>query len=273
MLRIGYHISIAKSIDLAFDRAAEAGCTAMQIFVSNPRGWEIAPIPEEQRKSFISKSKTFDVRPVVTHMPYLPNLASANPENYKKSKDALGGTIMTCSSLGIKYLVTHLGSHLGEGAKKGIENITSAINSAERLDGVKILLENTAGQTNSVGSNLAELVEIFDGVSGKVGFCLDTCHLYAAGYDITKHEVLDEITRELGFRNIELFHLNDSKFGLGSHKDRHDNIGRGHIGAKGFKSFLSYNGITDKPLILETPELPQGVELDEIGLVRKLAGK
>ena len=273
MLRIGYHISIAKSIDLSYDRAAEAGCTAMQIFVSNPRGWGINPIPEEQRKSFVSKSNIFDIKPVVAHMPYLPNLASANPENYKKSKEALDETILMCSSLGIPYLVTHLGSHLGEGVKKGIEKITEAINEASTLDNVKILLENTAGHTNSVGSNLDELVEIFDGISGKVGFCLDTCHLFAAGYDITKHDVLDQIMNELGPKNIGIFHLNDSKFELGSHKDRHDNIGRGHIGARGFKSFLAYSGIADKPLILETPELPQGVELDELGLVRKLAGK
>lgn len=268
MLRIGYHVSVAQSIDLAFDRAAEMGCTAMQVFVSNPRGWEIKKIPDEQVKRFVQKSETFDIDPVVAHMPYLPNLSSTNVATYKKSVDSLDKTISICSELGIKYLVTHLGSHLGKGRDEGVKNVIAAINQAEGLSKVRLLLENTAGATNNVGSKMDELVEIFDGVSGKVGFCLDTCHLYAAGYDITKEETVGQIEKELGLKNVYLFHLNDVKFELGSHKDRHENIGKGFIGTSGFKKFLSYKGIKEKPMILETPEnFPK-----ELELVRKLAG-
>jgi deoxyribonuclease-4 len=269
MLRIGYHVSVAQSIDLAFDRAAEMTCNTMQIFVSNPRGWEIKAIPAEQVKKFIQKSKTFDVAPVAAHMPYLPNLASTKVETYRKSVGSLDKTIALCAELGVPYLVTHLGSHLGKGRDEGIKNVINAINQAEGLSKVRLLLENTAGQTNSVGSKLDELAEIYDGVSGKVGFCLDTCHTFAAGYDITKAETIDQIDRELGLEKIQLIHLNDAKFGLGSHLDRHENIGKGFMGREGFRKFLSYRTIKDKPMILETPEnFP-----DELKLVRKLANE
>lgn len=266
MLRIGYHVSVAKSIDLAFDRASEMGCTAMQVFVSNPRGWEIKEIPEEDKESFRSKSKKFDIAPIVAHMPYLPNLASTNEATYNKSLDSLNHTIRICSGLGIRYLVTHLGSHLGKGRNEGVKNVIEAVNQAKHLDGVTLLMENTAGQTNSVGSTLEDLAEIYDGINKKVGFCLDTCHLFAAGYDISDHSTLDKIESELGFDKVHLFHLNDAKFELGSHLDRHENIGKGHIGSSGFKKFFSYKKIQEKPFILETPEnFPA-----ELELVRKL---
>ncbi|HUB92728.1 MAG TPA: deoxyribonuclease IV [Candidatus Saccharimonadales bacterium] len=268
MLRIGYHVSVAKSIDLAFDRAAEMGCTAMQIFVSNPRGWEVKDIPEEDVGNFIGKSKTFDVDPVVAHMPYLPNLGSTGEATHKKTTETLDKTIRLCSELGIKYLVTHLGSHLGKGTETGIRNVIAAINQADGLGRVKLLLENTSGSTNSIGSTVEELAAIYDGVSGKVGFCLDTCHLFAAGYDIRKAETMDEIYGKVGMKNVNLFHLNDTKFDLGSHLDRHENIGKGFIGAEGIRKFLSHKGVKEKPMILETPEnFPK-----ELDLVRKLAG-
>lgn len=267
MLRIGYHVSVAKSIDLAFDRAREMTCTAMQVFVSNPRGWEIKKIPEEDEKKFIEKSKTFDIDPVAAHMPYLPNLGSTEQATYKKSIETLDKTISVCSELGIKYLVTHLGSHLGKGRDIGIKNVIAAVNQASGLNKVRLLLENTAGHTNSIGSTIDELVEIYDGVSGKVGFCLDTCHLFAAGYDIRQPETMEMIYKELGMKNVYLFHLNDTKFDLGSHLDRHENIGKGFIGKEGFRKFLSHKGVKEKPMILETPEnFPK-----ELDLVRRLA--
>lgn len=267
MLRIGYHVSVAQSIDLAFDRASEMTCTAMQIFASNPRGWEIKSIPDQQAKEFLRKSKIFDIDPVVVHMPYLPNLASTSSTTYKKSIESLDKTITTCSELGIKYLVTHLGSHLGKGRDEGIKNVVAAINQANGLSKVRLLLENTAGHTNSVGSTIDELAEIYAGVSGKVGFCLDTCHLFAAGYDIREAETIEMIDRDVGMKNVYLFHLNDSKFELGAHLDRHENIGKGFIGTQGFKKFLGHKGVKEKPMILETPEnFPK-----ELALVRKLA--
>lgn len=240
----------------------------MQIFVSNPRGWDVKPIPPDDKEKFLENAKLNEINPTVAHMPYLPNLASANEATHAKSIESLNKTISLCSSLKIKYLVTHLGSHLGKGKEAGISNVADAINKSEGLDGVTLLLENTAGSTNSVGSTLDELAEILGRSEKKVGICLDTCHLYAAGYDITKPETLDEIDEKLGFRNIYLFHLNDSKFPLGSHLDRHENIGKGYIGKEGFSKFFSYGKILEKPFIMETPEESK----EELILVKKLAG-
>ncbi len=268
MMRLGYHVSAAQSIDLAFDRALALGCNTMQIFISNPRGWEIKEIPKEAKEAFIAKSKTGEVSPVVAHMPYLPNLSSTNESTYSKSIENLNKTLSLCSELSIKYLVTHLGSHLGKGTEIGIRNVVNAINKAKIGDEVTLLLENTSGSKNSVGSTLEELAAIREGSDKKIGFCLDTCHLYAAGYDITKKEVLEEIDRKLGFKDVHLFHLNDSKFQLGSHLDRHENIGRGYIGKEGFSRFFSYRKILAKPFIMETPQESS----EELLLVKQLSG-
>lgn len=269
IFRIGYHVSVAQGIHLSLDRARVMGCNAMQIFVSNPRGWEIKPIIPEDKEKFLENAKPNDINPIVAHMPYLPNLASTNEATYAKSIDSLNKTVSLCSSLKIKYLVTHLGSHLGKGKDAGVENVTDAINRTEGLDSVTLLLENTAGSANSVGSTLDELAEILGKSEKKIGLCLDTCHLYAAGYDITKPEILDEIDEKLGFQNVHLFHLNDSKFPLGSRLDRHENIGKGHIGEEGFSKFFSYKKILEKPFIMETPEESK----EELLLVKKLAGR
>lgn len=269
MLRIGYHVSISGSMDLAFDRAREIGCTAMQIFPSNPRGWEIKALGDGERKNFIEKSKKFDIRPIVAHMPYLPNLSSPKKPVYEKSKKALKLAIERCNTLGIQYLVLHLGSSLGEPKQDGIRNAADAV--AAHIDSIAgcVLLEDQAGTRNSVGSELEDLVSIRDRIaSKKVGFCFDTCHAFAAGYDVRSAEVLDRIGKVLG--DIQVVHLNDAKYGLGSHRDRHENLGLGYIGKEGLKAILSHKGFRDKPLIMETPFnplLPLGYE---IGLVRKL---
>ncbi len=271
MLRLGYHVSIANGISLAFDRAKQEGCTAMQIFLTNPRGWRISYIPEEEIAAFVGKSKSFDIKPVVAHMPYLPNLASPNKSTFSKSIDSLKANIYICNKLGIKYLVAHLGSHLGEGKEKGMKNLAEAISSVEDLLGnTMILLENEAGQRNSIGSSMEDLSEIRRLVASKnVAFCLDTCHLFAAGYDLGNRKVLERIDREIGFKNVYLFHLNDAKYELGSCLDRHENIGLGCIGTKGFSEFFAYKGINSKPFIMETPEAGSGVE--EIRIATALA--
>ncbi len=269
MLRLGYHVSVAGSLALAFGRASELGCTAMQIFVSNPRGWEVRPVPKEEIESFTFRSKTSGISPVVAHMPYLPNLASANKSTRAKTLETLNKTASLCSQLGVGYLVTHLGSHLGLGSREGTRNVIETINEATVPPKVGILLENTSGQTNSVGSTLEELALILDGVHSGVELCLDTCHLFAAGYDITKAETIASIDETLGMGRVAIFHLNDAKFELGSRKDRHENIGKGYIGKDGFREFLSFSEVRKKPMILETPE----ASAEELSLVRTLAGK
>ncbi len=272
MLRIGYHVSIAGGISNAFDYSAEIGSTSMQIFLSSPRVWNFQSITIDERTRFIEKGKTYGITPVFVHMPYLPNLASPKEEIYKKSADLLSAIVNECETLGIQYVIAHLGSDLGEGKKKGMRRVIDAVVKVkERENGVSVLLENQAGQKNSIGSDLDDLREIYNGISSKeVGFCVDTCHLFAAGYDVRKNETARLLDETLKFKNIRVMHLNDAKFELGSGRDRHECIGIGEIGINGFKSFFSYEKTQTVPLILETPHAGKEQELKELEAVRKL---
>ncbi len=276
MLRIGYHLSVAGGLDLAFDRAVSLSSTAMQIFVSNPRGWQVRYPSAEIAERFARKRDKSGVE-VCCHMPYLPNLGSANEQSLGKTLRSLSSNLEICSSLGIQYLVTHLGSHMGTGRGQGLRNVINALEStADSAKDVMILLENQAGHANSIGARLSDLLYIYDNCSmarkGKLGFCLDTCHLFAAGYDVRDEEVLDSIGSELGYGKVFAYHMNDAKFPLGSNRDRHENIGKGYIGAEGFRTMLGHRGIREKMLILETPYealVPDGRDL---AMLRELAG-
>ena len=276
MLRIGYHVSIAGRVDLAFDRAREIGCTAMQVFLSNPRGWGAKELATEEIDAFRSKSRDFGISPVLAHMTYLPNIASPNGFAYKKSLEALDFTLGRCRELGIKHLVTHLGSHLGKGNEVGFSRIVSAFSATSgAAKGVSILMENEAGQRNSVGSRLKDLSEIHGRVRDEVpdldvGFCIDTCHLFEAGYDIRKAEVVGEVFDALGRANIRAIHLNDARYELGRGLDRHENIGEGHIGTAGFRAFLNYSGVKGLPMIMETPRRSPSRDIQQIRLVKRL---
>lgn len=272
MFRIGYHVSISGSIDLAFDRAREIGCTCMQIFLSNPRGWEAKELSAEEITRFRAKGKSFGVSPVFAHMPYLPNLASPKAQVYKKSAETLVDTAKRCELLGVEYLVTHLGSNLGTDKEAALGRVVEAVHRAcVASPNTCVLLENEAGQKNSVGSKLEELVQLYGEINMKnVGFCADTCHLFAAGYDVRKGEVVEEIISILGKSRIHTLHLNDAKYPLGSGLDRHENIGFGHIGRAGFEVFLKHREIREKPMVLETPGHHSGEA--ELRLVRKIIG-
>jgi deoxyribonuclease IV len=276
MLRVGYHVSIQGGLDLAFDRASEIGCTAMQVFLSNPRGWDAKGLSEEEISSFRSKARSLDIAPVLAHMPYLPNVASSNYLAYRKSIDALKFAADRCGILGIRHLVMHLGSDLGMGKKVGFERAVNAIKECkEELGKVTLLLENEAGQRNSIGSLLDDLVtlrgEMQDELGEGIGFCLDTCHVFEAGYDIRRKEVVSEIFETLGGKNIQAIHLNDAKFELGRAVDRHENIGMGFIGKEGFANLLDHKAAKGKPLIMETPMRSPITDREEIALVKRLA--
>ena len=271
MAFIGRHVSIAGSMDLAFDRAKALDCTAMQIFVTNPRGWKLSPVGKDSEAAFRKKGSATGIVSVA-HMPYLPNIASSNKDSFSKSVESLVENIERCDKLNIAYLVTHMGSHLSQGKEKGIENVVQAVSTAlERSKKVKILLENEAGHKNSVGDKIEDLVKVSELVrSDRLGFCLDTCHLFASGYDITTHEVLDNVFGLLSIDKVFAIHLNDAKKELGSRLDRHANIGYGYIRVEGFRSFLNYKGIAGKAIILETPVGEEISEADEITLVKSL---
>ena len=274
MVLIGRHVSIAGGLDLAYDRSVELGATAMQIFVTNPRGWAMGAISKETEEAFRRKGRETGTV-AIAHMPYLPNIASSNSESFRKSVASLIDNMERCRRLGIDYLVTHMGSHLDHGKEKGLANVIRAVTSAmDRVDRVSILLENEAGHKNSVGDRIEDLAAVVDEVDGKrLGFCLDTCHLFASGYDIGEHKILDDMFSKLDIRKVKAIHLNDAMKDLGSNLDRHANIGHGYIGSERFRNFLKYDEMASKIVVLETPVGPEISEADELTLARSLFPK
>ncbi len=257
---VGVHISIEKSLDLAFERAQELGCTTMQIFTRSPRIWKFKPIAEEQVASFRERRSAAGFEYVVDHMPYLPNLASSDQGTMKASRASLSQEVERCDALGIDYLVAHLGSHLGDGVMRGVRNVSDAVDKAlgKSGAGVTVLLENMAGQKNSVGSRFEELRLILDRVrSERVGVCFDTAHAFAAGFDLSGGEAVAQsmslFEDSVGLDRLKVVHLNDSKAVLGSNLDRHEDVGKGKIGLKGMKAFVGFDGISQRPLIMEVP--------------------
>ncbi|MDI9644679.1 MAG: deoxyribonuclease IV [Candidatus Verstraetearchaeota archaeon] len=276
-LKIGVHVSISGAIDLSVDRAVDAGCNTFQIFTRNPRGWKFSEISEEVRRSFLRKVKSSQICPVVDHMPYLPNLASPSEEIFKKSLFTLKAELYRCDQLEIPYLVTHLGSHMSSGEDNGRRRVVQALNSAlEQGNRCMILLENTAGQKNSLGTRFEDICDLIDRTDypDRVGVCLDTCHAFAAGYDVRSEigAVLDELDSSIGIARLMVIHMNDSVGDLGSHLDRHEHIGLGKIGEDGFRHMLSDRRVTERPLIMETPVDERRDDKGNIKKLRELAG-
>lgn len=276
-MKLGCHVSIAGSVDKAVDRAVELGCNVFQVFTRSPRMWKYREFTEVEVRDFKKKRMNAEIDPVFSHMPYLPNLSSSKIEMYEKSVLTLELEVLRCIQLGIPYLVTHLGSHLGAGLETGIKQITKAIDTATKghQDHPVILLENTSGKTNEVGSTFEEIGKIIDGVeTDRIGVCFDTCHAFSRGYDISTEKGLEETIKKIedviGFERIGLVHLNDSRGELGSRMDRHNHIGVGFIGEAGFRGILG-SAFGSKPLILETPVDEFRSDADNLSKVRELA--
>ena len=260
-MKLGVHVSIAGSIDLSIDRARSLDLNTFQIFTRNPRGWKFSDLKESNIVNFKNKILSENISTVVCHMPYLPNLSSPKEDVYNMSINTLSSELERCNTLGIEYVVTHIGSHLGTGLEKGLDRVVKACNAAlsNSSNNTMIVLENTAGTKNNVGSKFDELKYIFDNVNDKsrIGFCFDTCHAFAAGYDLsTSKSVIDTLNKFdqiIGLKYLKVVHLNDSKGELGNGLDRHQHIGRGFIGESGFRELLKNSTIKQLPLILETP--------------------
>jgi deoxyribonuclease-4 len=278
MVKVGVHVSIAGSLDFAVDRARDAGCDVFQMFSRNPRGWAYQPIAPSVVEAFRSKIKTTGLLPV-DHMPYLPNLASPKPDIYEKSVATLAAELDRCELLGIPYLVTHLGHHLGDGMAGGRSRVIHAINTALANTGgsTMLLLENTAGEKNSVGSSFEHIHGILDGIDNKehVGICFDTCHAFAAGYELRTEdgiaETLGQLDEAFGLDKLRLIHLNDTKGDRGSGLDRHEHIGLGFIGEDGFRHILHNKVFSRLPLVCETPVDERRDDRGNIKTVRELA--
>ena len=261
-MQVGCHVSASGSIDKAVDNAVERNCTAFQIFTRSPRSWHAKELTKDVIDAFKSKLKNskIDRFAICAHMPYLPNLATPKEDAFEKSVNTLISEVERCAQLGIPYLVTHLGSHLGTGEEAGIKRLVDGLTKAgQTKNDVMILLENTAGQKNSVGSDFQQLGEIFKQLKPekKFGVCLDTCHAFVAGYDLrTKEKVKEtfkEFDKHVGIENLKILHLNDARGELGCNLDRHYHLGLGGIGEEGITSVVKFANKEKIPIILETP--------------------
>ena len=261
-MQVGCHVSASGSIDKSVDNAVERDCSAFQIFTRSPRSWHAKDLTKEVIDAFKSKLKDSKIDRFATcaHMPYLPNLATPKDDAFEKSVNTLINEVERCAQLGIPYLVTHLVSHLGTGEEAGIKKLVEALTKAgQTKNDVMILLENTAGQKNSVGSDFKQLGEIFKQLKPgkKFGVCIDTCHAFVAGYDLRTAEkvkkTFKEFDKHVGIENLKILHLNDARGELGCNLDRHYHLGLGGIGEEGMKSVVKFANKKKIPIILETP--------------------
>lgn len=277
---LGAHMSIAGGVDKALDRAAELEANALQIFSQNVRSWKTRTLGEDEVRRFKEKREEYGVVYVVIHTSYLLNLASPKDDLWEKSKEGLIEEIGRADLLGIPAINTHIGAHTGSGLEAGIDRLVTALREIEGTEEFQnsktaILLENTAGAGTTLGSDFEELGRVLSQLHepDRFGVCVDTCHGYAAGYDLSSPEglgdTLDEFDSAVGLDNLKLLHLNDSVGELGSNKDRHDHIGRGMIGEEGFRAIVNEPRLLGVPLILETPkEEIDGVPADRVNLDR-----
>lgn len=261
-MRIGFHVSISGGFARAVERAYELGCTCMQIFSRNPRGWIVKPLDEDDIAGFKKFREKYDIAPVFVHTNYLINLASARTDLYEKSIEQFVIDLERTEHLGAEYLVTHLGSASGQKEEWMIERVSNALNLAMKLHTPKatILLENTAGESGDIGYTLEQVKEVMSKLtdSSRIGICYDTCHGFAAGYDIRTRKGVDALANKIGstigLKRLKGMHLNDCLRDFNSRIDRHWHIGEGKIGLDGFKALLNHPLFKNIPKIMETPK-------------------
>ena len=263
MLLLGSHIPTIGGAARAIDRAVDIGCTAMQIFVKNNMQWLAKPLSEEEISAFLNHPLRTRLGAIIAHAGYLINLGVEGSENHEKSLSSLSEELIRCDQLKIPFLVLHPGAHLGAGTKHGIRCVIKSLNDLHRnlphLK-VRIALETTAGQGTCLGSSFEEIAEILAGVDApeRLRVCLDTAHVFAAGYDIASShgvkKVFATFDQIISLRQLCVLHLNDSKAALGSRVDRHEHIGEGKIGKEAFRWIMNSPELSAIPKILETPK-------------------
>lgn len=260
---LGAHQSIAGGLHLAFERISEVGGESLQIFTANQRQWRAVQLQTEDVRLFKERWRQSGKMPVASHASYLINLAASEPEKAVKSVAAFVEELQRCQQLGISFVVIHPGSHGGAGIEAGLaevaRNLDLALEHSGGLDAnLKILLETTAGQGTSLGSRFEELGWLLgqSRYPEHLGVCVDTCHIFAAGYDLCSaagyEQTFAQLEGHIGCRHIHFFHLNDSKKSCGSRVDRHEHIGEGHIGLEGFRCLLNDPRFRSHPMTLET---------------------
>lgn len=274
-LRVGFHLSIASGPETLFERYRVRGCTTLQIFTSSPRVWEMRPWPDEQVERFHRARKAAGSPPLIVHARYLANLASANPAVRAKSIDVLRFEYEMAGRCGADYLVVHMGSNPehGDGMTFMKDGLRAALDGCAK-DSPLLLLENTAGERNDLGAELADIAVVRDEMPFPTGVCLDTCHAFQAGYDLRESSGRDRLesdaARLFGSEGIRVVHLNDSMKPFGAHHDRHENIGEGVIGAENLAELLLRPGFAGRPVIMETPQAGNEDPADDLKNLARL---
>ncbi len=281
-MRVGVHTSIAGALENAAHHAKKIGCDTFQIFSANPRGWRTLDPEPEECESFRLARAAYGLAPLVVHDNYLINLSAADSTLREKSVAAFRRELERAVALGADYLVTHPGSAKGGTARRAITHCVESLCRAAqglKLDGLTVLIENTAGQGSALGRTFEEVAEIIAG-AGKdlpVGACIDTAHSFEAGYAIHTPQGLKEALRQLdstvGLYGVKVIHANDSKTAFCSHADRHEHIGKGRIGAAAFRRIARHPKLKALPFICETPVDRPGDDQRNLRMMRKLAGE
>lgn len=260
-LLLGSHMSTAGGMAKAIDRGESIGCTAIQVFVKGNTRWQFPPLKNADVEAFRAGLARGNIKSVIAHAIYLVNLCSDKPEFVRKSVDDLVDELTRCHTLGIPGLVLHPGAHCGAGAECGLTAIVAGLDEVFRLTAdfdTRILLETTAGQGSCLGWQFSELAHIIERVEqpDRLGVCLDTCHVFAAGYDIRTEDgykqMWSDFDSALGRDRLKAIHLNDSKNPCGSRKDRHHHIGEGEIGLEAFRFLMNDESLRTVPMVLET---------------------
>ncbi|MBI4483473.1 MAG: deoxyribonuclease IV [Acidobacteria bacterium] len=277
---LGAHMSIAGGVDRAIERGREVGCRTLQIFVRNNMQWASRPLSDQEVRRFDELRAVTGISPIVAHDSYLINLASTDTVCYRKSMRTFREELERCEILGIPCLVTHPGACLTSTEEDGLRRIADSLNELlNRTRGyrIQVCLETAAGQGTNVGYRFEHLARILDRVNQKdrVGICIDTCHIFAAGYDIRTPEgyeqTLESFHRILGIDRVRVIHANDSKKGLGCRVDRHQHIGEGFIGLEGFRCLVNDRRFEHVPKILETPKgRDMKADVENLQLLRSL---
>ncbi len=264
MPRFGSHMSIAGGVSRAIDRGASIGCQSVQIFLKNNMQWQGAPLTTDEVQRFRQRCRETAIRPVFAHSSYLINLCAVKPSFLRKSIAALIDEVKRAALLGVPFIVLHPGSHMGKGEQHGLERVAESLVEVFRATPrarVRIALETTAGQGTNLGWCLEHLAEIYRLVGrrrGRLGVCVDTCHVFAAGHDLRTaagyRRLMRVIDASVGLDQVLAFHVNDSKTSLGSRRDRHAHIGQGKIGLEGFRHLVRDRRWRETPMVLETPK-------------------
>ena len=261
-IRFGFHMGLRGGLINVPDRAKELKCRTIQIFSRNPRGWKSNKLDKKEANIFSKKCEEYDIKPVIIHMPYLPNPASPDKEKWEKSLESMIEELKRAELLNVPYVNIHIGKSMGAPIEDAFKRIIKFLDIAlkEVKNEVVLLLENTAGQGSEIGTKFDEIKFILDNAKYKkrLGVCLDTAHLFGAGYDLRTEKGVKntflEFDKIVGLDKLKAIHYNDSKAELGSNVDRHWHIGEGTIGDRGMKAIINCKLISHLPFIMETPK-------------------